>query len=70
MRPGPVEAHKIMIIQRVIGAPHLKPSAATVLGQPRHSRPEALLGNIAQLSAGLTRLMTVPNSFNRIKTPS
>ncbi|CAK9013622.1 unnamed protein product [Durusdinium trenchii] len=45
-RNGPVEAHKIMIIQRVIGA---------------------LLGNIAQLSAGLTRLMTVPNSFNRIK---
>jgi hypothetical protein len=27
----------------------------------------ALLGNVSQVTNGITRLMTVPNSFNRIK---
>ena len=29
----------------------------------------ALLGNVGQVTNGITRLMTVPNSFNRIKRP-
>ena len=43
---GSIPAHRIMILQRLIGA---------------------LLGNVSQVTNGITRLMTVPNSFNRIK---
>lgn len=45
-RQGSIPAHRIMILQRLIGA---------------------LLGNVSQVTNGITRLMTVPNSFNRIK---